>query len=361
MAKKHYVIPIFVPDMGCPHRCVFCSQKRITGQDSVPDAGHVARKIEEFLPHIPREEGITVEVAFYGGSFTAVKPELQKELLRPAFDALNNGRIDHIRISTRPDAVNEKVLALLSTYGVSIIELGVQSMDDVVLGLANRGHTSRDILRAVAIIKSWGFILGLQIMVGLPGDSMEKVFLTAREVVALRPDFVRIYPCLVLQGTELAEKYSSGDYKPWSLEDAVEVCKKTLIIFEKAGIPVIRIGLQPSEEISWSGDILAGPYHPAFRELVESVVAREQMTQLLAKARKEFGPVKQAAFLAPATDLSIIRGHKNSNIDYFKQQGIEALNIGTMDAGERGLILLTRVNDKETNLVSTRNSMDIPD
>lgn len=360
MSKKHYVIPIFVPDLGCPHRCVFCNQKRITGQAETPDAAQVERKIAEFLPHIPEGEDITIETAFYGGSFTAVTPELQEQLLRPAFEALNRWQIDHIRISTRPDAINENILAKLSTYGVSIIELGVQSLDDVVLARANRGHTSRDVLRAVALIKSWGFNLGLQIMVGLPGDNREKAINTGKEIIALHPDFVRIYPCLVLRDTELAEKYRHGDYRPWSIEEAVEVCKDLLIGFEKASIPVVRIGLQPSEEISWSGDVLAGPYHPAFRELVESAVAREQMMQLLAKAEKKVGRVRQASFLVPATDLSIAKGQKNSNIEYFRQQkGLDSITVGALDKGERGFILLTRANEQELNLVSTRKTMEI--
>lgn len=360
MAKKHYVIPIFVPDLGCPHQCVFCNQKKITGQAAVPDATEVQRKITEFLPHIPKAEDITVEVAFYGGSFTAVAPELQKELLRPAFEALGRGQINHIRVSTRPDAINEDILTILSSYNVSIIELGVQSMDETVLIQANRGHTSRDVLRAVSLIKSWGFTLGLQLMVGLPGDSRELAVRTCGEIIALRPDFIRIYPCLVLRGTELEEKYLQGDYMPWSLEDAVEVCKNLLIRFAKAGIPVIRIGLQPSEEISWSGDVKTGPYHPAFRELVESAVAREQMAQLLAKASLQVGKVQQASFLVPATDLSIVKGQKNSNVEYFRQNyGIDAFTVSTADNGERGFIILYRANDLELNLVSTRKTMEI--
>lgn len=360
MAKRHYVIPIFVPDLGCPHRCVFCNQKRITGQGAIPDAGEVERKITEFLPHIPEGDDITVEVAFYGGSFTAVAPELQKELLGPAYEALSAGQINHIRVSTRPDAIDDATLTLLSTYGVSIIELGVQSMDDTVLLQANRGHTSRDVLRAVALIKSWGFALGLQIMVGLPGDGDEKAVATCEEIIALGPDFVRIYPCLVLRDTGLAERYHRGEYKPWSLEEAVDTCKKLLVRFAKAGIPVIRIGLQPSEEISWSGDIIAGPYHPAFRELVESAVAREQMTQLLAKARSLMGNVRQAGFLVPSIDLSIVKGQKNSNIEHFKQEfDLETLTVGILDKTERGFILLNRVNEREVNFISTRNTMDI--
>lgn len=360
MAKKHYVIPIFVPDLGCPHQCVFCNQKRITGQSAVPDAVEVQRKISGFLPHIPKAADITVEVAFYGGSFTAVAPEWQKELLKPAFEAMERGHIDHIRISTRPDAIDDDILATLSTYGVSIIELGVQSMDDTVLALANRGHTSRDVQQAAALIKSWGFTLGLQLMVGLPGDKSEITVHSCNEIIALRPEFVRIYPCLVLRDTELAGKYLQGNYRPWSLEEAVEVCKNLLIRFEQSDIPVIRIGLQPSEEISWSGDVIAGPYHPAFRELVESAVAREQMTQLLSKVRLQMGKVSQVSFLVPSTDLSLVKGQKNSNVEYFKQKhDIVTIITGNADIFERGYIQLNRANDREVNLVSTRKTMDV--
>ena len=360
MAKAHYVIPIFVPDLGCPHQCIFCNQKRITGQTEIPDALAVKKKIAEFLPYIPEGEDITVEVAFYGGSFTAVARELQKELLKPAFEALTGGQINHIRISTRPDAIDDETLATLSSYGVSIIELGVQSMDDNVLGMSHRGHTSRDVLRSVALVKSWGFTLGLQLMVGLPGDSRASSIATCEEIIALKPDFVRIYPCLVLQGTELAEKYGQGEYKPWSLEDAVDVCRDLLISFTRAGIQVIRIGLQPSEEISWSGDVMAGPYHPAFRELVESAVAREQIVQLLAKARNQVGAVKQAVFMVPETDQSIARGHKNSNIDFLRNQySLEEIEFQTIPEAERGFILLVSANNHELNLASSRKSMDI--
>lgn len=359
MPKGHYVIPVFVPDLGCPHRCVFCNQARITGQAVIPDAVAVQQKLADFLPHIPKGEGITVEVAFYGGSFTAIAADLQKELLTPALIALNRGQIDHIRISTRPDAIDEEALTNLSSFGVSIIELGVQSMDNMVLNQANRGHNSRDVLRAVALIKSWGFTLGLQMMIGLPGDTGVKAGITGEEIIALHPDFVRIYPCLVLKGTLLAQMYEQGDYQPWSLEDAVQVCKSLLIKYEKAQIPVIRIGLQPSEEISWAGDVLAGPYHPAFRELVEAAVAREQMRQLLAKVRNIVGQVNQAAFLVPAADLSIARGQKNSNVNYFKHElGMHSFVISPYDYNERGMVLLVQANRREFNLVSTRKTMD---
>lgn len=318
MSKTHYIIPVFVPDLGCPHQCVFCNQKKITGSPRVPTQEDVAGKISDYLQTIPRKAGITREVAFYGGSFTAVAPELQAELLTQAYRYKCCGEIDTIRISTRPDAISEDVMALLSTYGVDIVELGVQSMDDEVLFLSGRGHSSRDVIRAAAMIRSWGLGLGLQLMVGLPGDNRDKEVETAAEIIGLKPDFVRIYPCLVLQDTPLAELFLAGKYTPLSLEDAVEHCRHLLVMFEKSDIPVIRIGLQPSEQINLTGDVIAGPFHPAFRELVEAAVARDQVEWLL----KWLG-IKEARSLELAvaeSDVSVVRGHKAANVEYFRQK-----------------------------------------
>lgn len=319
MGKTHYIIPVFVPDLGCPHQCVFCNQKKITGSLEVPTKKDVAGKIADYLQSIPRKPGIVREVAFYGGSFTAVSHDLQAELLKPAYQCKYNGEIDKIRISTRPDAISEDIMVLLSAYGVDIVELGVQSMDDEVLWLAGRGHSSRDVLRASAMIKSWGMTLGLQLMVGLPGGTGNREITTAAEVIALKPDFFRIYPCLVLKDTPLADLYLNGKYQPLSVEKAVERCKLLLVMFEKAGIPVIRIGLQPSEQISLTGDVIAGPYHPAFRELVEAAVARDQLEYLL---QIQLGITKayRVELSVPATEVSIVRGHKGSNVQYFREK-----------------------------------------
>lgn len=357
--KSHYIIPVFVPDLGCPHQCVFCNQKKITGQNTVPSGDNVTETIADYLKTIPNGDKITKEVAFYGGSFTAVDKNLQKELLAPAYRFLASGQIDRIRVSTRPDSVDEEKLALLSGYGVDIIELGVQSMDDEVLAKAGRGHTSRDVLRAAALIKEWGMELGFQVIIGLPGDTPDKETNTALELIGLKPDMVRIYPCLVLKGTELAAMYEKGDYFPLTVDEAVIRCKKLLVMFENAGINVIRIGLQPSESINLEGEVLAGPYHPAFRELVESSLARDLLDYLLTDKLK-FGMEHVVEVAVPEQDVSVIRGHKGANAEYLKEKYLITDFRTTVDNSlKRGAIRLLTVDGRsvEDNVNRARLSL----
>lgn len=326
MAKNHYIIPFFVPHLGCPHDCVFCNQKSITGSEKIPTGTMVAQKIKEYLKTIPQSQvrtglpapGLNVEVAFYGGSFTGIPRETQALLLQPAKEAFEMGLIHGIRISTRPDYINEEILVFLKGFGVSIIELGVQSMDDEVLKLANRGHTREDVLRAVEIIKDWkskSFRLGLQMMIGLPGDTPEKAVATARELSALQPDFVRIYPTLVLKKTFLELLFLEGEFQPLSLDQAISICAGAVKVFNEAAIPVIRIGLQPTEEIkNEDGQVLAGPFHPAFRELVEGELAKERLEALIKRVLGKDAGQKELTFLVPTRDLSIVTGQKRRNI-----------------------------------------------
>ncbi len=358
MSKSHFIIPVFVPDLGCPHQCVFCNQKKITGHNDVPGADEVTQKIAGYLKTIPRNPGTTVEVAFYGGSFTAVDPNLQAELLARAYQFVASHEIDSIRVSTRPDAVSEDIMALLSTYGVGTVELGVQSMDDEVLWLSGRGHTSRDVLRASALIKEWGVNLGFQIMVGLPGDTEDKEINSALELISLRPDLMRIYPCLVLKDTPLAELYGKGEYVPLTVEQAVWRCKILLLMFERAGVNVIRIGLQPSEQINLDGDVLAGPYHPAFRELVETAVIRDQLEYLF-KDKAGFESADMVEVVVPETDVSWTKGHKGSNVEYFRRKyGISRFVVVPDPGMPRGTIQLALVDDRKINL--TVNRTDLP-
>jgi len=354
MGKTHYIIPIFVPDLGCPHQCVFCNQKKITGLHDIPNAQKVEEIIAQYLDTIPMDSGITKEVAFYGGSFTAVDPTLQKKLLSPAYQALTNGQVNGIRVSTRPDAVSEEVMSLLSAYGVNTIELGVQSMDDTVLAMSGRGHTSRDVLRATVFTKSWGMNLGFQMMVGLPGDTEEKDINTAYELIALKPDLIRIYPCLVLRDTPLADLYKSGNYLPLTVVEAVGRCKKLLLVFEKMGINIIRIGLQPSEQINLTGDVIAGPYHPAFRELVESSLALDQVEYLLA-VRAGMKAANKLVLDVPEEDISITRGHKADNVGYFrKKYGVTEFITNIDKMLPRGSVKLVSADDREFGITVTR-------
>lgn len=357
MNKTHYIIPIFVPDLGCPHQCVFCNQKRITGITSVPSGHEVKNKIIEYLKTMPKGQGITREVAFFGGSFTAVSQELQKELLTPAYKFLTNNEIDTIRVSTRPDAITDDVLSLLTAFGVGTVELGVQSMDDEILRKAGRGHTSKDVVKSAALIKSWGLNLGLQQMIGLPGDTVEKDIDTAEQFVCLHPDIVRIYPCLVLNDTQLADLYHNGEFVPLNVGQAVEISKKLLLKFEENGINVIRIGLQPSEQINLEGDVLAGPYHPAFRELVESSVARDQINYILDEKVK-LDSANFVEFLVPERDVSIVRGQNGSNIEYFKQKFGLSNFVTTIDSTlSRGTIKLLGIDDKKFSYICTREDI----
>jgi len=362
MAKQHYIIPIFVPHRGCPHQCVFCNQKEIAGVATQPSRDMVSRTIGEYLSTIPLQAGVTAEVAFYGGSFTAMSREEQEVLLKPAAAILKAGLIRNIRVSTRPDCISLEGLDFLRSYGVGIIELGVQSMNPEVLVSSGRGHTPDDVRESSRLIKEQGFALGLQMMVGLPGDSREISLATGMELVSLEPDFVRIYPVLVVEGTPLAEAYRQGSYLPLALEEAVETCAELLLVFNRAGIPVIRLGLQPSQEIDYDGKVLAGPFHPAFRELVESRVAYRQVADLLEKAREQGLEITGELVLAvPARDVSIIRGQRNANLSALQKEydlsGTKIIIDETMKRGEIGLYSL---DGKSLNLISQRSSLGIP-
>lgn len=271
MNKRYYIIPIFVPHLGCPHDCIFCNQKKITGNTKEVTKSDVEKTIDQYLSTIDRKNSF-VEISFFGGSFTGIPIDYQNELLSVAKAALDDGKIDDIRLSTRPDYINEYILQNLKRFGVGVIELGVQSMDDEVLKMAERGHTSNDVIKSSHLIKKFGFKLGHQMMIGLPKDNVEKDIYTANEIIKLKPDFARIYPALVIKGTELERLYSKGLYTPLNIEEAVEICKKIYILFLKNDIQIIRIGLQTSEEINIDKDVVAGPFHPAFRELVESSI-----------------------------------------------------------------------------------------
>ncbi len=264
--KRRLIIPIFIPHEGCPHQCVFCNQKGITGIGSMPSPSDITETIKSYLATW-KDEGRR-EVAFYGGSFTGLHREVQKEFLRTANDFICNGSIDSIRVSTRPDYISQECLALLKDYGVETIELGVQSMVDKVLRLSGRGHTSDDIVMAVRLLRGFGFKIGLQIMPGLPGDTAQTALYTVDRVIKLEPDFVRIYPTVVIEGTPLEIMYNKGDYTPWPIEAMADLCKELVRLLEDAQIPIIRIGLQPTEELE--ANIIAGPYHPSFRQLVNT-------------------------------------------------------------------------------------------
>ena len=279
MSARESIIPVFVPHLGCPNNCVFCNQRRISGQQKPATADTVRAAIEEADRILPK--GQRRQLAFYGGSFTAIPAVQQEKLLSAAAEYLEQGRINSIRLSTRPDAIDGTVLDRLERFGVETVELGAQSLDDDVLVLSGRGHTAQDVADASKLIKSRGFKLILQMMTGLPGDSKEKDIETAEKIIALEPDGVRIYPTVIVRDTELYDMWQGGEYREHSVEDAVETCAELVPLFESAGIPIIRLGLNPTDDLS-GGDAVGGAYHPALGELVRSRIMLNKARQLLA-------------------------------------------------------------------------------
>lgn len=263
--KKQLIIPVFIPFGGCEYKCVFCNQEEITGASTLPTVEEVRATIENYLSTW-KGTGRR-EVAFYGGSFTGLDVDLQNSYLGVAADFIREGRIDCIRLSTRPDYIDEDIVKRLIGFGVKVVELGVQSFSDNVLRLSGRGHSAKDAKRAVKILKDAGMEVGLQLMPGLPGDSVELSIESAVTARDLRPDFVRIYPTLVIKDTPLERMYRDGAYVPWKLRDMVGLCKSMLSIFNEAGVKVVKMGLHPTEDLEES--IIEGPYHRSFKDLVE--------------------------------------------------------------------------------------------
>ena len=312
--KKQYVIPIFVPHLGCPNDCIFCNQKSISGQKKNMTRQEAKNIIETHLKSINKENSL-VEIAFFGGSFTAIEEKQQEELLGLAYEYIKNKKVDSIRVSTRPDYINKTILKRLKKYKVKTIELGVQSANDYVLKRANRGHNFEDVKKASKLIRWNGFTLGHQMMVGLPESSRADEINTAKALVKLKPKMVRIYPVLVVKNTKLEQEYENGTYEPLSVVQAVEICKELVRIFDEKNINVIRIGLQNTEEISdpkhSKSEVVAGPYHPAFRQLVESGMWYDA---IVSKIKKLNVKAKKVEVTVNPIDINNVIGHKKENV-----------------------------------------------
>ncbi|MFA7068604.1 MAG: radical SAM protein [Acidaminococcaceae bacterium] len=309
------IIPVFIPHAGCPHQCIFCNQRTISGQKE-SGINAAREQIEKYAVWTKLSAGN--ELAFYGGSFTALPFEFQEELLKLAMEYRIKGLIGKIRVSTRPDYINSPVLALLKQYGVKTVELGAQSLDDSVLAKAERGHTGAQVAEAVKLLKAEGFIVGMQFMVGLPAQDWSSVKKTLQQAIELRPDIARIYPLLVVRGTALAKSYAEGEYKPLTIEEAVE---QSFYLYEgltQAGVKVIRIGLQPDKELCQEGNILAGPFHPSFGELVKSygykIVVQKQIDALPVGAY-------EITITHPPKLASIVRGMHKANVKAWEADG----------------------------------------
>jgi histone acetyltransferase (RNA polymerase elongator complex component) len=267
---KHYNIPVFISHFGCPHTCVFCNQVKINGRETDVACSDIIEIIDEHLELLPKNS--VKEVAFFGGTFTGIDKRIQESYLATVKPYIDAGLVDGIRLSTRPDYINEKILDLLLKYGVTTIELGVQSLDDEVLSRSERGYKSSIVEAASTLIQEYGFKLGIQVMPGLPGSTDKTDFETAEKVVKIKPDMVRVYPTLVINNTKLEKMYYDKEYSPMDLEGAVERVLPIMVLFELNDINIIRVGLQPSDDLCEDGVIQAGPFHPAFKEIVETEI-----------------------------------------------------------------------------------------
>lgn len=317
--KKEYIIPIFVPNLGCPMECTFCSQQKITGKQTNVTAKDVKEAIEYYLNNF-KDESKYVEVAFFGGSFTGIDTEIQKELLEAANEYINEGKVNSIRISTRPDYITKDILKMLKKYHVKTIELGVQSSNDYILAKSKRGHNFEDVKRASKLIRRYRFRLGHQMMVGMPESTEIDEINTAKDLIKLKPKMVRVYPVLVINGTELANEYKDGEYTPLTIEQATQRCKEIIYMFRKKRIDIIRVGLQNTDEITdpskSTSEVLAGPYHPAFRQLVDDSMWYDSIAEKIKKINMK---VKKVEIRVNPEYTNNIIGHKKENLKRLKQ------------------------------------------
>lgn len=317
--KSQYIIPIFVPHLGCPNDCTFCNQRKISGQVKNITENDVRDTIEYYLENF-REKDAKVEVAFYGGSFTGIEPEMQEKLLGTAYDFIKEKKVHSIRVSTRPDYIDKTVLKRLKKYKVKTIELGVQSTNNYILERCKRGHTYEDVVKASKLIRKYHFVLGHQMMVGLPDSTEKDDINTANDLIKLKPKIVRIYPVLVIKGTKLEEEYYKGEYEPLTVNQAVERCKELCYMFGKKKIQVIRIGLQNTENIcsptNKNSEVVAGPYHETFRQLVESSIYYDTIVD---KIKKFNTKVKEVEIVVNPQDVNNVVGYKKENISKLKE------------------------------------------
>lgn len=314
--KKHAIIPIFIPHHGCPNDCVFCNQKIITAHSSPVSSSDVRNILDSHLATLSGRGLAVIEAAFFGGSFTGIPIRQQSEYLKIADEYKQQAKIDKIHLSTRPDYINEEILDNLKKYHVDVIELGVQSFDEEVLKLSKRGHTTDDVYKACRMIKDYGFTLGIQLMIGLPGDTREKSVMSAHRAAALSPSLARLYPTVILEDTQLADMYKNGTYKGLSENDAVSTCKDMYRILTDAGITVMRVGLKSTDLVTNSSD-LGKNYHPAFRQLVEGEIAKEDMKKAIEDLPDDTCCI---TFAASPRSFSNMIGHKGVNRKYFEKK-----------------------------------------
>ena len=307
MFIKHYNIPIFIPELACPFQCVFCNQRKITGKQLIPSDKEIIKTIETHLESF-REKQRHVEVGFFGGSFTGIPLDQQAFYLNLVQPYLKQGQIQGIRLSTRPDYIDEQILDLLKAKKVSTIELGAQSMDDEVLMASHRGHTVQQTEDAAKLILSYGFELGLQMMIGLPGDTMEKSIYTARRIVESGASNTRIYPTVVIKDTALHKWFVTDKYVPLSLDEAVTWAKEIIPVFETSNVNILRVGLHPSEGLLSGEELIAGPFHPSFKELVMTEIWADLLEPLLRQEKTRHIEIR-----VPEKEINYAIGYEAKN------------------------------------------------
>lgn len=342
------IVPFFISHQGCRHQCIFCDQTKISGEEErLPSGDEILDRVASFRASAGNSPA---EVAFYGGTFTSLPRDDQERLLQPLQSLITSGEVVNVRISTRPDALDSDTAHFLAGMGVGIVELGVQSMDDEVLFLAGRGHTAGHTEEANRILRRAGMTVGMQLMPGLPGDTAEKALASMDRVLALRPDFLRVYPALVIAGTGLAALYRRGEYSPLPLAEAVTLCKVMLHRALTAGVGVVRIGLQATAELERVGSVLAGPYHPAFRQLVESELCYDLLQRLIRWSHTS-SPV--AVSCAPAR-VSDITGQKRMNLERLAREvGVEIAAVrGDKSLSPLEIVIESREGARRGNMVT---------
>jgi histone acetyltransferase (RNA polymerase elongator complex component) len=336
-SNRPFIIPIFLPHAGCPHRCVFCDQSSITGVRSMQPQKDVCDQIEAFL-RFKTARRRRIQIAFFGGNFLGMPADKIKRLLAEAAEYVRTGRVNSIRFSTRPDTIDRRRLDLIKNFPVKTIELGVQSMDERVLSTTKRGHSALCTEKAIGRLKELNYEIGVQLMVGLPGDTPERSIASAQRIARLKPDFIRLYPTVVLAGSPLAAWYRKGDYVPLSMETAVSQAKNMYLLFKNENIRVIRMGLQASVDLENGSTILAGPYHPAFGHQVYSEVFLDKTIAALESENSIEDPL---ALRVHPRSISKMKGLKNKNIhilkEKFKLKSIEV--VADASLGEETLVI----------------------
>jgi histone acetyltransferase (RNA polymerase elongator complex component) len=351
-AKEHnnkpLIIPIFIMNSGCPHRCIFCNQK-ITAGNFPPQItrDHFDTEVKSYMDW-NKERSSTTEIAFYGGSFTGIDHSYQEELLSWANSYIADGEVSSIRISTRPDYITVDTLSLLKKYNVSTVEIGAQSFNDEVLRFAQRGHDAAATVAAIKLLKEHDFHTGLHLMAGLPKDTKDGFMDSINKAIELRPDTMRLHPLIVLTGTALAEELLLGKYKPLELAEAVDLCSQAWEKLTAAGISVIRVGLQITEAMAKDGAVLAGPFHPAFGSLVLSSIFYNSTIKLLANIPQE---TQEIRFNLSPQDMSSFRGQRNTNIAAIKKLYPRAsLIVESISGQKRGEISIATDSGKSFTL-----------